>query len=98
MSGKGVETESISLDTIDITILVYLASNGHNFFVAVTAKEIAERQEIAMSSNAIVKRLASLRRNGLIEIGIKTNRMNGYYITDQGKNLLEEMERSSSAK
>ena len=77
-----------NIDSIDISILIYLSENGNTLLTARPIKNICEDLKIKASQSNIAHRFRNLAKKRLIKEGVKTSRYKGYFITDEGENFL----------
>lgn len=80
----------MNLSKIDIIILKDL-ENKTNFLKSISLKELIVYQNSLIKSNSIYKRLNNLKKQGLVQLGAKDGKMNTYYITELGIQILNKL-------
>ncbi len=82
----------MNLSKIDIIILKDLENkNKTNFLKSISLKELIVYQNSLIKSNSIYKRLNNLKNQGLVQLGAKYGKMNTYYITELGIQILNKL-------
>nr|WP_317359518.1 transcriptional regulator [uncultured Tyzzerella sp.] len=82
----------MNLSKIDIIILKDLENkNKTNFLKSISLKELIVYQNSLIKSNSIYKRLNNLKNQGLVQLGAKDGKMNTYYITELGIQILNKL-------
>lgn len=82
----------MNLSKIDIIILKDLENkNKTNFLKSISLKELIVYQNSLIKTNSIYKRLNSLKNQGLVQLGAKDGKMNTYYITELGIQILNKL-------
>lgn len=82
----------MNLSKIDIIILKDLENkNKTNFLKSISLKELIVYQNSLIKSNSIYKRLNNLKNQGLVQLGAKDGKMNTYYTTELGIQILNKL-------
>lgn len=82
----------MNLSKIDIIILKDLENkNKTNFLKSISLKELIVYQNSLIKSNSIYKRFNNLKNQGLVQLGAKDGKMNTYYITELGIQILNKL-------
>lgn len=58
---------------------------------AMTLKEIADAEEFGYKDNTLFKAIADFETKGLVAAGLKEGRAKTFYITDSGRELLNNV-------
>ena len=82
----------MNLSKIDIIILKDLENkNKTNFLKSISLKELIVYKNNLIKTNSIYKRLNNLKNQGLVQLGAKDGKMNTYYITELGIQILNKL-------
>lgn len=84
------------MDRIDFVILLLLYKNTKNEIQSLTICELMEKEEMKGNEdtkkykvNSLYKRIKRLEQMGYIERGVKCSKKHTFYITEEGKEYLE---------
>lgn len=77
------------MDKLDYAVLNILIEQGANSKLkAISIADILE--ELSVNEKTLARRIKAINEQGYIELGLKAGKAYTYYITDSGKNALEE--------
>ena len=73
-----------------LVLSVLLANNADNRMAAMSLKEIMQTEDLDVKENTLFKKLRDYEIQEYVKKGIKDGRANTFYITDAGKEFLEQ--------
>ena len=88
------ERDGESVNRLGFLVLsVLLANNADNRMAAMSLKEIMQTEDLEVRENTLFKKLRDYEIQGYVQKGMKDGRANTFYITDAGKDFLEQNKR-----
>lgn len=85
------ERDGESVNRLGFLVLsVLLANNADNRMAAMSLKEIMQTEDLDVKENTLFKKLRDYEIQEYVKKGIKDGRANTFYITDAGKEFLEQ--------
>ena len=79
------------MNRLGFLVLSVLLTNGaDNRMAAMSLKEIMQTEDLDVKENTLFKKLRDYEIQGYVKKGIKDGRANTFYITDAGKEFLEQ--------
>lgn len=79
------------MNRLGFLVLSVLLTNGaDNRMAAMTLKEIMQTEDLDVKENTLFKKLRDYEIQEYVKKGIKDGRANTFYITDAGKEFLEQ--------
>ena len=85
------ERDGESVNRLGFLVLsVLLANNADNRMAAKSLKEIMQTEDLDVRENTLFKKLRDYENQGYVKKGMKDGKANTFYITDDGKEFLEQ--------
>lgn len=85
------ERDGESVNRLGFLVLsVLLANNADNRMAAMSLKEIMQTEDLDVKENTLFKKLRDYENQGYVKKGMKDGKSNTFYITDDGKEFLEQ--------
>lgn len=82
------------MDRLGFLVLSVLLANGaDNRMAAMSLKEIMQTEDLGVRGNTLFKKFRDYEIQGYVKKGMKDGRANTFYITDSGKEFLEQIKR-----
>lgn len=82
------------MNRLGFLVLSILLMNGaDNRMAAMSLKEIMQTEDLDVRENTLFKKLRDYEIQGYVQKGMKDGRANTFYITDAGKDFLEQNKR-----
>lgn len=82
------------MNRLGFLVLSILLTNGaDNRMAAMSLKEIMQTEDLDVRENTLFKKLRDYEIQGYVQKGMKDGRANTFYITDAGKDFLEQNKR-----
>ena len=82
------------MNRLGFLVLSVLLTNGaDNRMAAMSLKEIMQTEDLDVRENTLFKKLRDYEIQGYVQKGMKDGRANTFYITDAGKDFLEQTKR-----
>ena len=79
------------MNRLGFLVLSVLLTNGaDNRMAAMSLKEIMQTEDLDVKENTLFKKLRDYEIQEYVKKGIKDGRANTFYITDAGKEVLEQ--------
>ena len=79
------------MNRLGFLVLSVLLTNGaDNRMAAMSLKEIVQTEDLDVKENTLFKKLRDYEIQEYVKKGIKDGRANTFYITDAGKEFLEQ--------
>ena len=79
------------MNRLGFLVLSVLLTNGaDNRMAAMSLKEIMQTEDLDVKENTLFKKLRDYEIQEYVKKGIKDGRANTFYITDDGKEFLEQ--------
>ena len=79
------------MNRLGFLVLSVLLTNGaDNRMAAMSLKEIMQTEDLGVKENTLFKKLRDYEIQEYVKKGIKDGRANTFYITDAGKEFLEQ--------
>lgn len=88
------ERDGESVNRLGFLVLsVLLTNDADNRMAAMSLKEIMQTEDLDVRENTLFKKLRDYEIQGYVQKGMKDGRANTFYITDAGKDFLEQNKR-----
>lgn len=82
------------MNRLGFLVLSVLLTNGaDNCMAAMSLKEIMQTEDLDVRENTLFKKLRDYEIQGYVQKGMKDGRANTFYITEAGKDFLEQNKR-----
>lgn len=82
------------MNRLGFLVLSVLLTNGaDNRMAAMSLKEIMQTEDLDVRENTLFKKLRDYEIQGYVQKGMKDGRANTFYITEAGKDFLEQNKR-----
>lgn len=82
------------MNRLGFLVLSVLLTNGaDNRMASMSLKEIMQTEDLDVRENTLFKKLRDYENQGFVKEGMKDGRANTFYITEAGKDFLEQNKR-----